>query len=306
MVFCKLSYNTSSEIRPSEEKPLKLKLVGTLNGQEREEELQRSPEMHNFFKCPICSFKTPLRCDLQKHISLYHKQVFVCKDCQAKFDSKESFVLHKRRYHQKQDSLLGSENGQVFNCNNCGSRFDNATIFAAHVKVTCLKGDFMKHSKRKNQFEPHVAAKKGKMTDYELKTDFKIRQVKKECKHCSIVFDGETYMRHILMYKYACKEKDCHNRFTDSISLNFHKKSHLASEGQLEDDDKRNILSKFFGEQSLNLDQSCPKDKYFQAQGPDPSLEKKYSKCTGCGYMVLESHSCRLLQPNHRKSNLLK
>ena len=103
--------------------------------------------------------------------------------------------------------------------------------------------------------------------------------------------------------QYACKEKDCHNRFTDSISLDFHKKSHLASEGQLEDDDKRNILAKFFGEQSLNLDQSCPKDKYFQAQGPDPSLEKKYSKCSGCGYMVLESHSCRLLQPNQKIKN---
>ena len=46
---------------------------------------QNSDAHINFFKCPICSFRTPLRGDLQKHISMYHKQVFVCNICTSKF-----------------------------------------------------------------------------------------------------------------------------------------------------------------------------------------------------------------------------
>ena len=54
--------------------------------------------------------------------------------------------------------------GRVYSCQKCGSRFDNAKIFAVHVKVTCLKGDFIKQTGKKTNFQPHNASAMVKKT----------------------------------------------------------------------------------------------------------------------------------------------
>ena len=180
----------------------------------REMQKQNSDAHINFFKCPICSFRTPLRGDLQKHISMYHKQVFVCKICTSKFSSRSDLAEHKRLSHL--DYPMDKDEGRVYSCQKCGSRFDNAKIFAVHVKVTCLKGDFIKQSGKKTNFQPHNASAMVKKT-----AKYKINQKFEEEK-----------------------------RFRDKIQ--FHQLP--KSQGFFENDDKRTtMLSAFFGNQALNL-----------------------------------------------------
>ena len=99
---------------------------------------KQNSDEHHFFKCPICSFRTPLRGDLQKHISMYHKQVFVCKICTSKFSSRSDLAEHKRLSHLNYQEE--NDEGRVYSCHKCGSRFDNAKIFAVHVVYHLFTG----------------------------------------------------------------------------------------------------------------------------------------------------------------------
>ena len=129
-------------------------LVKTVISKGRGDGQKQNSESCQFFKCPICSFRTPLRGDLQKHIPMYHKQVFACKICDYKFSSKDDLAAHKEL------CPLKTEEVRVYSCRKCGSKFDNAKIFAVHVKVTCLKGDFIKDTGKKtfmHSFQPHNA-----------------------------------------------------------------------------------------------------------------------------------------------------
>ena len=119
-------------------------LVKTVISKGRGDVQKQNSESCQFFKCPICSFRTPLRGDLQKHISMYHKQVFACKICDYKFSSKDDLAAHKEL------CPLKTEEVRVYSSRKCGSKFDNAKIFAVHVKVTCLKGDFIKDTGKKD------------------------------------------------------------------------------------------------------------------------------------------------------------
>lgn len=125
--------------------------VKTINSMRRGEMQTQPSDSHHFFKCPICSFRTPLRGDLQKHISMYHKQVFVCKICTSKFSSREDLVEHKRLSHL--NVPLESDQGRVYSCQKCGSKFANAKIFTVHVKITCLKGDFVGQSGKRKKYQ---------------------------------------------------------------------------------------------------------------------------------------------------------
>ena len=113
-------------------------------------------------------------------------------------------------------SKLKLKMGREYSCHKCGSRFDNAKIFAVQVKVTCLKGDFIKQTGKKKTFQPHNASEMVKKT-----TNCKINQKLEEEK-----------------------------RFRDSIQ--FHQLP--ESQGFFENNDERTtMLSAFFGNQALNL-----------------------------------------------------
>ena len=62
-------------------------------------------------------------------------------------------------------SKLKLKMGRVYSCHKCGSRFDNAKIFAVHVKVTCLKGDFIKQTGKKKNFKTHNDSEMVKKTN---------------------------------------------------------------------------------------------------------------------------------------------
>ena len=214
--------------------------------------MQNSDE-HHFFKCPICSFRTPLRGDLQKHISMYHKQVFVCKICTSKFTSRSDLAEHKRLSHLNYQEE--NDEGRVYSCHKCGSRFDNAKIFAVHVKVTCLKGDFIKQSGKKKNFQPH-----------------NVSEMVKKTKNCKINQKLE-------------EEK----KFCDSIQF----RQLPKSQGFFENNDKRTtMLSTFFGNQALNLKstKNIKKENRFE----DSEDKYSNCSGCGCGYLVLQDyHSCQ-------------
>ena len=210
----------------------------TIISKKRGEMQTQQLDEHYFFKCPICSFRTPLRGDLQKHISMYHKQVFVCKICTSKFSSREDLVEHKRLSHL--NIPLKSEQGRVYSCQKCGSKFANAKIFTVHVKITCLKGDFVGQSGKRNKYRLYNPANMVQKT-----TNSKINQ---------IIKDEE-------------KIRD---------SLPFHQLP--KSQGFFDTYEKRKtMLSAFFGQQALNLELTKPiktenkfgdiEDKYSNCSG---------------------------------------
>ena len=244
-------------------------------------QIQQSDE-HHFFKCPLCSFRTPLRGDLQKHISMYHKQVFVCKICTSKFSSREDLVEHKRLSHL--NIPLESEQGRVYSCQKCGSKFANAKIFAVHVKITCLKGDFVGPSGKKNKYRLYNPSNMVQKT-----TDGKISQMlKKEEKFSDSLpfhqlpqsqpkgfFDTslETQTRpvitHVQVKKCLLRSlgnakqcKLCDKMFSrEKAAVDHVFESHDYLLGPSNDNLERKgrqILSAFFGHQALNLESSTP------------------------------------------------
>ena len=231
----------------------------------REDVQKQNSEPGQFFKCPICSFRTPLRGDLQKHISMYHKQVFVCKICNTKLSSKDDLAAHKELCPMK------SEGARVYSCRKCGSKFDNAKIFEVHVKVTCLKGDFLKDTGKKTSrnFQPHNALEmksgliKRSRTDFQphnssyvvagLQGDFHNKNGKKT--H----FQLKKQVPNVVKIKKPIngqksrmsKERPYDKIFRDSVK--FHKLP--QSQGLFENDDKRTtMLSAFFEQQALHLE----------------------------------------------------
>ena len=263
-----------------------------------------------FFKCPICSFRTPLRGDLQKHISMYHKQVFVCKICNLKFSSKDNLAAHKEL------CSLKSEVARVYSCRKCGSKFDNAKIFSVHVKVTCLKGDFIKDTGKKifTHFQPHnalemsskrthsqsqissnlVTGLRGGLIKHSgTKTHFQPRNSTNVVTGLKHDFLNKSRKKshfqlhntpHVNMVKARKPINDKINRMKkegpyDEIfqdSLQFHKLP--QTQGFFENDDKRTtMLSAFFEQQALHLGST---NNVKTEKGLEPNQRNKYLTCS--------------------------
>jgi len=103
----------------------------------------------NYYKCPMCSFKTRFKCSLIRHEKAKHQSIFnqdgelVCEICKQTFTEKSLIKQHTTIHDAIRigyncvfcDSEKLENHICVFRCQNCDRTFNSKALLNSHLKI---------------------------------------------------------------------------------------------------------------------------------------------------------------------------
>ena len=171
----------------------------------------KSEEGTLLFKCPLCSFTTKFKANVERHKLARHSNKAFCSECQKLFNTREDLLRHRKTHHGSRDYLCDicsktfksrgllrnhynnvHETNKKFKCEICNKSFNAKAHFLGHLNThSDTKPHECEHCKRGftyiTSYNRHVKLCKGSDGDREVPI-FK-------CPECSLVLKNAQILR---------------------------------------------------------------------------------------------------------------